>query len=47
MIKIIYKADPEGGKLTMRPRATRGMPRRGRTSCVRRFLCWRRRWQTR
>ena len=34
MIKIIYVADPEGGKLTMRARATRGMPRRDRTSYV-------------
>ena len=32
MIKIIYVADPEGGKLTMR--AEGGMPRRDRTSYV-------------
>ena len=35
MIKIIYVADPEGGKLTMRAEGQRDMPRRGRTSYAR------------
>ena len=47
MIKIIYKADPEGGKLTMRAEGHAGYAPAGQDIGVRRFLCWRRRWQTR
>lgn len=45
MIKIEMMDTDKGYSLAASGHA--GYAPAGRTSCVRRFLCWRRRWQTR